>query len=135
MIYTWQFNYDENIDGFGEIQFCAKTKKEAIGLFNDWAKENNYEIKRCRISAVYNKADAEFYKDVYAMSGFAGVKCNVYNKDGTYRKRIDISKIKAGDYVKVVTIGLLEVIGTYFEDDINYMIPTIDGDYPSLLLF
>lgn len=40
MIYTYLIKYD-GIDGFGSIEFCAKSKKEAIGLFEKWCIEDN----------------------------------------------------------------------------------------------
>jgi hypothetical protein len=34
-IFTFQFEYD-GIDDFGTIEFCAKSREEAVGLFNEW---------------------------------------------------------------------------------------------------
>ena len=43
-MYTYQFNYSSSVDGFGTIQFCSYTKKEATDLFESWQAENGYNI-------------------------------------------------------------------------------------------
>jgi len=64
-MYTYQFNYDETIDEFGKIQFCAENKKEAKILFKDWQTENGYNIKYYTTKIVYNEDDAKAYGSRY----------------------------------------------------------------------
>ena len=64
-MYTYQFNYDETIDGFGEIQFCAEKRCEAETLFKNWQAENGYNIKDYTVKIVYNEDDAKTYGSKY----------------------------------------------------------------------
>lgn len=61
-MYTYQFNYSSSVDGFGTIQFCSYTKKEATDLFESWQAENGYNIPEYTVQTVYNRADAELEK-------------------------------------------------------------------------
>ena len=45
-MYTYQFNYSSSVDGFGTIQFCSYTEKEATDLFESWQAENGYRTDR-----------------------------------------------------------------------------------------
>ena len=63
MIYTYLIKYN-GIDGFGSIEFCAKSKKEAIGLFEKWCIEDNGMTKPKPVNfieIVYNEEDAIEY--------------------------------------------------------------------------
>lgn len=62
---TYQFNYSSSVDGFGTIQFCSYTKKEATDLFESWQAENGYNIPEYTVQTVYNRADAEEYGAEY----------------------------------------------------------------------
>ena len=53
-MYTYQFNYSSSVDGFGTIQFCSYTKKEATDLFESWQAENGYNIPEYTVQTVYN---------------------------------------------------------------------------------
>lgn len=64
-MYTYQFLYDENIDGYGSIQFCAESENEARKLFTEWKRENKYNIFKYDVSIIYNKEDQEEYGDDY----------------------------------------------------------------------
>lgn len=64
-MYTYQFLYDENIDGYGSIQFCAASENEARKLFTEWKRENKYNIFKYDVSIIYNKEDQEEYGDDY----------------------------------------------------------------------
>lgn len=66
-IYTYEFTYDEFIDGFGVIQFCAENKKEAESLFDDFCKENNFSVPEYSVDIVYNEDDAREYGDKYGV--------------------------------------------------------------------
>ena len=66
-IYTYEFTYDEFIDGFGVIQFCAENKKEAELLFDDFCKENNFSVPEYSVDIVYNEDDAREYGDKYGV--------------------------------------------------------------------
>lgn len=58
LIYTYEFVYDEMVDGFGCIQFCSQTKDEAIKLFTEWQTSNGYLISDYSVNLVYNEEDA-----------------------------------------------------------------------------
>ena len=64
-MYTYQFNYSSSVDGFGTIQFCSYTKKEATDLFESWQAESGYNIPEYTVQTVYNRADAEEYGAEY----------------------------------------------------------------------
>lgn len=64
-MYTYQFLYDENIDGYGSIQFCVASENEARKLFTEWKRENKYNIFKYDVSIIYNKEDQEEYGDDY----------------------------------------------------------------------
>ena len=67
MIYTYKLLYD-GLDDYGCIQFCAKTKEEAICLFNSWCIEDNglkESIPITAIEVVYNEDDAMEYGSKY----------------------------------------------------------------------
>ena len=64
-MYTYQFCYDENVDGYGSIQFCASSENEARKLFSEWKHDNKYNISKCDVSIIYNKEDQEEYGDDY----------------------------------------------------------------------
>lgn len=51
-MYTYQFNYSSSVDGFGTIQFCSYTKKEATDLFESWQAENGYNIPEYTVQTV-----------------------------------------------------------------------------------
>lgn len=65
MMYTYEFTYDEGIDGFGFIQFCGENLDEATELFTDWLKENDYVVDEYYYEKVYCPEDAEVYGDNY----------------------------------------------------------------------
>lgn len=44
-MYTYQFCCDENVDGYGSIQFCATSENEARKLFTEWKHDNKYNIQ------------------------------------------------------------------------------------------
>lgn len=67
MIYTYEFAYDESIDGFGVTQFCARDKKEAKSLFDDFCKENNISVPEYSVEIVYNEDDAREYGNKYGV--------------------------------------------------------------------
>lgn len=58
-------NWYSSVDGFGTIQFCSYTKKEATDLFESWQAENGYNIPEYTVQTVYNRADAEEYGAEY----------------------------------------------------------------------
>ena len=62
--YTWEIQYHAD-DGYGVIQFCAHTKKEAMTLFFNWAKETHITplCSNCRM--VFNHYDAAYYGQDY----------------------------------------------------------------------
>ena len=62
---TYEFTYDENIDDFGNVQFCAESRSEAKDLFKEWQMENGYNITEYSISVVYNYDDAQVYGSKY----------------------------------------------------------------------
>lgn len=66
-MFTFAISYDETIDGFGIIQFCAQTKDEAITLFKEWCKTDlkNENIDITKIEVIYNENDANEYGDEY----------------------------------------------------------------------
>lgn len=66
-MFTFEINYDTQIDNFGVIQFCAKTKNEAIQLFKNWCKTDlkRTDIEITNIEVVYNDADADEYGNEY----------------------------------------------------------------------
>ena len=65
-MYTYEFLYDDQIDGFGCIQFCANNKKEAEKLFDEWKEENGYDISNYTVKTVHNETDAYEYGKLYA---------------------------------------------------------------------
>ena len=64
-MYTFEFTYDRDIDDFGSIQFCAKTRSEAETLFKEWCEENDLEIDEYDVKITYNTYDAQEYGDDY----------------------------------------------------------------------
>lgn len=64
-MYTFEFTYDESIDDFGSIQFCAETRTEAETLFKDWCEENGLKINEYDVKVVYDTYDAQEYGDDY----------------------------------------------------------------------
>lgn len=64
-MYTFMFYYDEDIDGFGQIDFCTENQSEAEEMFAEWCKENGYVIDDYEIEIVYDPVDAEYYGDEY----------------------------------------------------------------------
>ncbi|RHP47009.1 hypothetical protein [Clostridium sp. AF32-12BH] len=64
-IKTYEFRYDEAIDGFGSIQFCDEEKFGAIKLFREWQEENGYNITNYTTNIVYDDDDAVAYGDRY----------------------------------------------------------------------
>ena len=64
-MYTYEFAYDEIIDGFGCIRFCAPCYREAKELFTDWQEENDYSIPNYTVGVVYDEADAIEYEKEY----------------------------------------------------------------------
>lgn len=64
-MYTFEFTYDRDIDDFGSIRFCAKTREEAETLFNEWCEENDLEIDEYDVRIKYNVYDAREYGDDY----------------------------------------------------------------------
>lgn len=64
-MYTFEFTYDRDIDDFGSIQFCAKTRAEAETLFKEWCEENDLEIDEYDVKIAYNTYDAQEYGDDY----------------------------------------------------------------------
>ena len=62
---TYEFIYDENIDDFGSVQFCAESRSEAKDLFKEWQMENGYNITEYSINVVYNHDDARVYGSRY----------------------------------------------------------------------
>ncbi len=65
---TYQFCYNESLDGFGIIQFCAKTLGEAKKLFYDFCDENDIFMAEgnYNVDIVYNEDDAKVYGKEYA---------------------------------------------------------------------
>ena len=66
-IFTFSIEYD-GFDKFGNIEFCAKSKSEAINLFNNWCINDNHmtsPIPIINITTVYNEYDANEYGDLY----------------------------------------------------------------------
>ena len=64
-MYTFEFTYDRDIDDFGSIQFCAKTRSEAETLFKEWREENDLKIDEYDVEITYNTYDAQEYGDDY----------------------------------------------------------------------
>lgn len=64
-MYTYEFTYSEEIDGFGSIQFCAESKREAEELFRDWQQDEGCEITDYEVATVYNADDAREYGKAY----------------------------------------------------------------------
>lgn len=64
-MYTFEFTYDESIDDFGSIQFCAETRTEAETLFKEWREENGLKINEYDVKVVYDTYDAQEYGDDY----------------------------------------------------------------------
>ena len=64
-MWTYKFTYDESIDDFGSIQFCAKTRAEAEKLFADWCKDNDLKIEEYDVEVVYNYDDLHEYGTDY----------------------------------------------------------------------
>lgn len=64
-MYTYEFVYNQEIDGFGSIQFCAESKQEAEELFQDWQNDEGYKIADYKAESVYNAYDACEYGKVY----------------------------------------------------------------------
>lgn len=64
-MYTYEFTYGEEIDGFGSIQFCARSKREAEELFRDWQNDEGYEIADYEVTSVYDADDAREYGKTY----------------------------------------------------------------------
>ena len=65
-IFTFEFQYDAELDGYGTIQFCAKNKSEAEKLWKCYCTETfGEEINPRKIEVVYNKLDHECYGDSY----------------------------------------------------------------------
>lgn len=65
-IKTYEFTYNESIDGFGGVQFCDETEQGATKLFQDWQKENGYNIEEYNVEDIYDANDAEEYGIRYA---------------------------------------------------------------------
>lgn len=63
--YTYQFDYPVELDGFGVVQFCGKSKQECENLFRDFCKENHIEVKEYTCQNVYNPYDAAEYGEKY----------------------------------------------------------------------
>lgn len=66
-IFTFEIVYNGN-DGYNNIQFCAKTKSEAIILFYTWCRQDNFMAKPfpiCFTAVVFNQSDADEYGDEY----------------------------------------------------------------------
>lgn len=65
---SYLFEYNDNVDDFGEISFCSSTLEEAFELFDDYCKE---ELNTSALSIltgirrVYNSDDAEEYGENY----------------------------------------------------------------------
>lgn len=64
-MYTFEFTYDRDIDDFGSIRFCAKTRAEAETLFKEWCEENDLEIDEYDVKITYDTYDAQEYGDDY----------------------------------------------------------------------
>lgn len=67
-MYTFEFTYDEDIDGFGFIRFCAVSQTEAEELFHEWNRENGYDDKigeDYSVEIVYDESDVREYGDDY----------------------------------------------------------------------
>lgn len=75
---TYLFEYDDRLDAYGEISFCASTLEEAFDLFDEYCNEelklNEYYNEELNTSAleiiteirrVYNSDDAEEYGENY----------------------------------------------------------------------
>lgn len=78
-MYTYQFCYDEKIDGYGSIQFCAVSENEARKLFREWKRKNGYNIRKYTISVIYNKEDQEEYEYDYIDPRNGGVNYDKFN--------------------------------------------------------
>lgn len=62
-MYTFEFTYDEDVDGFGSIRFCAESQTEAEELFHEWNHENGYDNnigKYYSVEIVYDESDANY---------------------------------------------------------------------------
>lgn len=67
-MYTFEFTYDEDVDGFGSIRFCAESQANAEELFHEWNHENGYDRnigKDYSVEIVYDESDAREYGDDY----------------------------------------------------------------------
>lgn len=69
-IFTFNIQFSNKIlEDIDEIEFCAHTWDEALTLFYDWLyKEHGREPDEfdiVRQDVVYNKEDADYYKDDY----------------------------------------------------------------------
>lgn len=51
-MHTFQFLYDEKIDGVGVIEFCTKNEREATKLFINWQKKNEYSIQNYEVTRI-----------------------------------------------------------------------------------
>lgn len=68
-MFTYLIRYN-GIDEFGSIEFCAKSKREAIELFREWCINDNGLDKIATINSieiVYNEYDALEYGKEYKM--------------------------------------------------------------------
>lgn len=66
-IHTYEFTYDEKLDGFGSVRFCARSKAEARTLFREFQEENHFTVaeRDFKIERVYDQSDAECYGPEY----------------------------------------------------------------------
>ena len=67
-MYTFEFTYNEDVDGFGSIRFCAESQTEAEELFHEWNHENGYDSnigEDYSVEIVYDESDAREYGDSY----------------------------------------------------------------------
>lgn len=67
-MHTYLFEYDMSIDDYGEISFCANSKKEAFELFTEWC-IGDMGLKSfipASVTEVFNSEDATVYGDAYA---------------------------------------------------------------------
>jgi len=73
MIYTFHIKYN-GIDDFGNIEFCAETKNDAIVLFAEWCIMDNKMQEPGYIESievVYNEEDAKEYGKKYGLRNHA----------------------------------------------------------------
>lgn len=61
------------------------------------------------------------------------IKCKIFDSQGKYICEKDIAEIQKGDYVKS-SDGLCKVTGKYYDNGIDYMIPTENYNYSPLCL-